>query len=172
MKKIMIFLLTLAFTVPIGLMASDGEMAKKGNPKGNEIARDGRFISYDNGTVLDTKTRLIWAAKDDGRGLLEHDAKTFIENYRGGGYTDWRMPTMDELEAIYDRDTINQYGYHVTKLIDITGEWVWASEGWGSVNAFSFTFGSTADEVASTHTAWAFRTPSLGYRALPVRGGN
>jgi len=122
--------------------------------------------------AIDTKTGLIWAAKDDGKGLLEHNAKTFIKNYRGGGYKDWRMPAMVELETIYDRDTTNQNGYHVTKLIDITGEWVWASEGWGFLSAFSFTFGSTADEVASTHTAWAFRTPSLGYRALPVRGGN
>jgi len=31
-----------------------------------ETARDGRFIAYDNGTVLDTKTHLMWAAKDNG----------------------------------------------------------------------------------------------------------
>jgi hypothetical protein len=26
-----------------------------------EKTRDGRFIAYDNGTVLDTKTNLMWA---------------------------------------------------------------------------------------------------------------
>jgi len=26
-----------------------------------EIGRDGRFIAYDNGTVLDTETGLMWA---------------------------------------------------------------------------------------------------------------
>jgi hypothetical protein len=31
-----------------------------------EVRRDGRFIAYDNGTVLDTKTNLMWAAKDNG----------------------------------------------------------------------------------------------------------
>jgi len=31
-----------------------------------EIAKDGRFIAYDNGTVLDTKTNIMWAAKDNG----------------------------------------------------------------------------------------------------------
>lgn len=30
-----------------------------------EIANDGRFIAYDNGTVLDTGTNLMWAAKDN-----------------------------------------------------------------------------------------------------------
>ncbi len=140
--------------------------------KPQEIARDRRFISYDNGTVLDTKTRLIWAAKDSGKGLFEYEAKAFIKNYRGGGYTDWRMPTMDELEVIYDRNSANRHGYHVTRLIDISDGWVWALEGWGYINAFSFSFGLTTDEVASTHSAWSFRTPSLGYRALPVRNDN
>src|SRR5450759_5881470 len=31
-----------------------------------ETVRDGRFIAYDNGTVLDTRTKLMWAAKDNG----------------------------------------------------------------------------------------------------------
>ena len=31
-----------------------------------ETGRDGRFIAYDNGKVLDTKTNLMWAAKDNG----------------------------------------------------------------------------------------------------------
>jgi len=81
---------------------------------GEEIARDGRFIAYANGTVLDTKTNLMWAAKDDGKGLFENAAKDYIAKYRGGGYTDWRMPTMDELKIIYDWDMKNQHGYNVT----------------------------------------------------------
>ncbi len=35
----------------------------------NEIKRDGRFIAYDNGTVLDTSTNLMWAAKDNGEDI-------------------------------------------------------------------------------------------------------
>jgi hypothetical protein len=27
---------------------------------------DNRFIAYDNGTVLDTETNLMWAANDNG----------------------------------------------------------------------------------------------------------
>ena len=67
-----------------------------------EKARDGRFIAYDNGTVLDTKTNLMWAAKDNGSDINWADAKSYCENYRGGGYTDWRMPTTDELAGLYD----------------------------------------------------------------------
>ena len=136
--------------------------------KDGEIARDGRFIAYANGTILDTKTNLMWAAKDNGKGLLEHDGKDYIENYRGGGYTDWRMPTMDELETIYDGDMENKHGYYVTKLIDITGERIWGSEGWGNMWAFDFNRGSPAvgDWVGSGRSRDGH---FYGARALPVR---
>jgi hypothetical protein len=67
-----------------------------------EKARDSRFIAYDNGTVLDTRTNLIWAGKDNGGTINWIDAKNYCENYRGGGFTDWRMPTLDKLEGLYD----------------------------------------------------------------------
>jgi hypothetical protein len=67
-----------------------------------EIRRDGRFIAYNDGTVLDTITNLMWAAKDNGSNINWADAKNYCEDYRGGGYTDWRMPTQDELAGLYD----------------------------------------------------------------------
>jgi hypothetical protein len=69
----------------------------------NEIKRDGRFIAYNDGTVLDTKTNLMWAAKDNGKRINWADAKKYCESYREGGYTDWRMPTQDELVSLFDR---------------------------------------------------------------------
>ena len=138
--------------------------------KGGEIARDGRFIANADGTVLDTKTNLIWAAKDDGKGLIMEDAKDYIENYQGGGYTDWRMPTMDELETIYKRNPENQDGYHFTKLIDITAAWVWGSEGWGNMWVFDFSRGSPVVPGLYGHRSRSNLDPSA--RALPVRAGN
>ncbi len=139
----------------------------------NEIAREGRFIAYDNGTVLDTKTGLMWAAKDDGKGTDEQDAMAYFENFRGGGYTDWRMPTVDELEAIYDPDLQNRQGYHVTRLIDITGEWVWCSEGPEFVTSFNFKDGSRPlafFEGPGSGTWYSTEEPlPTANRALPVR---
>jgi hypothetical protein len=60
-----------------------------------ETARDGRFIAYNNGTVLDMSTNLMWAARDNGGNINWANAKSYCENYRGGGYTDWRMPTKE-----------------------------------------------------------------------------
>jgi hypothetical protein len=98
-----------------------------------EKARDGRFIAYDNGTVLDTKTKLIWAAKDNGNTINWVDAKSYCENYRGGGYTDWRMPTPNELAGLYDEAKTytadNGKIFHLTKLIHLTSFVIWSSEG-------------------------------------------
>jgi hypothetical protein len=135
--------------------------------KAKETRRDGRFIAYNNGTVLDTKTNLMWASKDNGAGINWYDAKSYCENYRGGGYKDWRMPTHDELASLYHacRGGEIDCGTRVlTKLINATGMGPWASE----------TRGSEAQN-------FRFDVPSLqGYfpksdahdninRALPVR---
>ena len=67
-----------------------------------ETAKDGRFIVKDNETVLDTRTNLMWAAKDNCSDINCANAKSHCENYRGGGYTDLRMPAQDELAGLYD----------------------------------------------------------------------
>lgn len=132
-----------------------------------ETGKDGRFIAYDNGTVLDTRTNLMWAAKDNGEMLMWADAKFYCENYRGGGYTDWRMPTLDELAGLYDntktyRSDCGLFGtvVHLTGLIRLTCCFIWASDIRGSDAAvFSFIDGPR------------FWSPQsyASLRALPVR---
>ncbi|MEI6313353.1 MAG: DUF1566 domain-containing protein [Syntrophus sp. (in: bacteria)] len=104
-----------------------------------EIARDGRFIAYDNGTVLDTKTKLLWAAKDNGSNINWANAEAYCENYRGGGYTEWRMPTLDELESLYDDAKTYKsdcgFNVHLTELIRLTCISPWASGTSGSAAA-------------------------------------
>ena len=125
-----------------------------------EKPRDGRFISYDNGTVLDTKTKLMWAAKDNGSNIYWQDAMSYCGNYRGGGYTDWRIPTQDELAGLYDDSITGNHNYHLTKLITMTSCCAWASEQFrGNGKAFNFTNGMRL-------------APGRNYpHALPVRSG-
>jgi hypothetical protein len=137
--------------------------------KPNEIDRDGRFIAYDNGTVRDTSTGLMWAAKDNGEDITWDDAKRYCENYRGGGYIDWRMPTKGELAGLYDKNKSymakqRSYSVHLTELIELTHCCPWSSETRGSIAAlFDFFDGSWI---------WFDRSLSGVYRVLPVRSGN
>lgn len=86
---------------------------------GSETDRDGRFISFDKGIVLDTKTNLLWAEKDNGEAITIHEAKMYCKEYQGGGFSDWRMPSNQELRKLYDKQKENLHGKHVTKLINI-----------------------------------------------------
>ena len=106
----------------------------------------------------------MWASKDNGEDINWQDAKRYCENYRGGGHTDWRMPTQDELEGLYDRSKKNRHGYHVTDLIEITRSCSWASETRGSEAAFF--------DFYSGSRGWYPQSYSYGSRALPVRSGN
>jgi len=100
-----------------------------------EIGRDDRFIAYNNGTVLDTKTNLMWANRDSGANINWKSAKNYCASYRSGGYTDWRTPTKDELIGLYDSSKSkasacdsNQNISVITKLINISCSYLWASD--------------------------------------------
>jgi hypothetical protein len=111
----------------------------------------------------------MWAAKDNGSDIDWANAKSYCKNYRGGGYTDWRMPTQNELVGLYDAgksspEACNRsYNIHVaTKLINITCGFPWASETRGS-DAATFYFGDGK-------RYWPPQSYGAGGgRALPVR---
>jgi len=140
----------------------------KTSAKGNDSVS--RFIKNTDDTVLDIKTNLMWAAKDNGVSIKWHAAKDYCENYRGGGYTDWRMPTQDELAGLFDRRKsrplacLKKQNIHVaTELIDITGLYFWASETNETDNAAQFDFGY--GKRRWSHMGF----DPLHDRALPVR---
>ncbi|MFA5324367.1 MAG: OmpA family protein [Smithella sp.] len=132
---------------------------------GQEAANDGRFIAYEDGTVWDTKTNLLWAARDNGSNINWEDARLYCENYSGGDSKDWRMPTKDELKGLYNRLIFGNNGYHLTQLITLTGSFPWTSDVQGSqaaVVAFGYDYDVWFRE-SQTHKS--------RNRALPVRYG-
>lgn len=163
---------TKALTIRDGLLIRIGSPARDVPPPGQarpepfEIARDYPFIAYEDGTVLDTRTNLMWAAGDNGSDIPWEDARLYCENYRGGHYADWRMPLQHELAELYDRSrhykpTQRSYDVHLTALITLSTSWVWASERRDfDAAAFSFYNGSRH---------WFAHSYASSVRALPVR---
>jgi hypothetical protein len=135
--------------------------------RGIEIDRDGRFIAYSKGIVVDSETGFMWAAEDNGYEIGWDDARTYCKSYRGAGYKDWRMPTLNELAGLYGTGE----GYvpmdgsvdevEISGLIRLTSWWVWSSETRDSdAAAFNFCPGNRD---------WYRQTFSGSVRALPVR---
>lgn len=93
---------------------------------------DGRFIAYIDGTVLDTKTKLMWAAQDNGGDIDWVGARSYSENYRGGGHMDWRLPSVAELASLYDTSKTYESKcgseVHITDLIQLSCRMFWAAE--------------------------------------------
>jgi hypothetical protein len=120
-----------------------------------------RFMNNSDGTVTDIQTGLMWAAQDNGSLVNWQTAFIYCRNYRGGGHTDWRMPTLTELASLYDPKEKNKHGYHVIKLIDISAASCWTSETRDSKAArFNFTYGEVY---------WLRKSFSGPGRILPVR---
>jgi len=163
------------FLAALGLTRYNGEVVTTGGkvqqmeekrPTAGETARDGRFIAYNNGTVMDTKTGLMWAAKDNEYDIKRDDAKSYCENYRGGGYTDWWLPTQDELAGLYDADksyraTQRDYNVHLTELIALSTCCSWTSDT-SSIGAAYFPFWLGL-------RLWFLQSIVSGIRVLPVR---
>jgi Zn-dependent metalloprotease len=56
-------------------------------------------------TVLDTLTHLEWQRTDDGVARTMDEASSYCSGLELGGYDDWRLPAIQELETIIDRTT-------------------------------------------------------------------
>jgi|GEM_PF-1304373 len=55
-----------------------------------------------NGTVTDKVTGLMWQQQDDGTERAWQDAMGYCDNLTLGGYDDWRLPEIFELETLVD----------------------------------------------------------------------
>ncbi len=76
----------------------EAEVAKKeAKIAAEEAAERKSFITNADGTVTDTRAGIVWASKSMSEKIDWINAKSYCENYRGGG---WRMPTRDELIAL------------------------------------------------------------------------
>lgn len=90
-----------------------------GNQKSHQAQVAGRFIDNGDGTVTDSLTHLMWASKDS---LTTYDgASQFCNNYRAGGYSDWRMPSEEELNGLYDKSATKKAdGCHIAQMIHLS----------------------------------------------------
>jgi formylglycine-generating enzyme required for sulfatase activity len=111
----------------------------------------------------------MWAAKDNGKNINWTDAKKYCESYRGGGYTNWRMPTQHELEVLCGaskvvRKTDCGFDIQLTKLIGLSCVFAWSADTFEADEAASVYFSPEGPQVFMVK-----KSTNKNYRALPVR---
>nr|MBF0222748.1 OmpA family protein [Desulfobulbaceae bacterium] len=120
-----------------------------------------RFTLHDSESVLDNKTGLMWATHDNGNDIGWAAAEKYCKEYQGGGFSDWRMASQDELQTLYLPEQKNENGFFITPLIKLTDCCTWASDvSMGSSGIFSFKTGKKP---------WGYQVDTHKLRALPVR---
>jgi hypothetical protein len=52
-----------------------------------------------------------------------------VNNFRGGNYSDWRLPADQELLSLYDKDKTvqfqNRHQIHIVDQVSLSGYWYW-----------------------------------------------
>jgi hypothetical protein len=142
-------------------------LASTGKPAPKETGKEGQFTTYDDGTVLDPKTKLMWANRDNSVAMSWPDAKKYATDFRGSGYSDWRLPTLAELSGLYDKAktrrsycpaAVDELGsfideIHLPDSIHLTCPRVWTSQERsdkpGSATVFDFHSGNDAARPAA-----------------------
>ncbi len=119
------------------------------------------FIDQYNGFLLDTRTGLEWTQSDNGSNINWNDANRYCQ---GKGM---RLPSIDELEGIYDRPgsgttQCGSWTCKVSPLFRLTTPWPWSAMQKGSSEAWRLALSK------GTRLSDHVLTPN-GDRALCVR---
>lgn len=103
-----VFALILTLFLGAGFIPAIAEDKKMSKPVGESA--DGRFQDFGDGTVLDTKSNLMWMKQDywqmEKKWVNWYTANEFVRrmnNKQFAGHNDWRLPTPEEASALYDR---------------------------------------------------------------------
>ncbi|MEI6746523.1 MAG: DUF1566 domain-containing protein [Methylococcaceae bacterium] len=85
----------------------------KNPPKPKETIVE-NFIIHNDGTVTDTKTGLMWRQQEETQRFTWDKAKQYAKTSNFADYSDWRLPTLDELNSLIDKKykpTINPLAF-------------------------------------------------------------
>ena len=144
-----------------------------------------RFLNQSNEMVLDSETGLIWAREDSGTKMNWESAKNYCNNYSGGGFTDWRLPTQVELKGLYVAgiryeniiSRHERYGrfknrfppgtLKVCRSIKVTREGLWAQNQRGTKIKRSYQYANRS--FKDGNLSWNTNNGPYDCGALPVR---
>jgi hypothetical protein len=102
-----------------------------------------RFIANDDNTVTDTRTGLMWSRGPlNAKGLDQRDCEMLASGCTLGGYSDWHLPTREELVTLVD-DTRHDPAIDTDAFPGVTGGWYWTSTptAWSASVAWFVDFG-------------------------------
>ena len=127
-----------------------------------EAKTEARFQLLSGPIVLDSRTGLMWATRDNGKDATFYDAEKHCDLLRTGGYDDWRLPDIKELMTLYLPGKRNSSGCFMSDLFKLSECSFWSSySSIGGAALFNFRVGKRS---------FGYNRDSYQLRALAVRG--
>ena len=124
------------------------------------------YAGNSEGTLTDPTTGLTWARQDNGADIDWRQSTSYCADLHLGGYSSWRLPTIEEIAAIYDVGEVSKCGQaecHIKAGITLSSDFAW-SNNVGKTSSEAWGFDSINGERASL-----IRAVSISKRALCVR---
>jgi len=121
-----------------------------------------RFTVSSDGVIKDSKTGLQWAQDAGGQQMNWFQANDYVQNLKIGGYSDWRLPSKEELESLISFSTgkgINEMGF---KNVQPSG--YWSSTTYAGLPSFAWYVDFGSGDVYGSYKG-------SGYYVRCVRGG-
>jgi len=119
------------------------------------------FVDNGDGTITDKATGLMWQKSGCSRAKLWKRAQTYVKQLNKGqfaGYSDWRLPTIDELASLVEREKVN--GVHIDPIFYDKQKICWSADKGPPFG------GSTSNPPQVWHVN--FPGGSLGLTILPI----
>jgi phage baseplate assembly protein gpV len=98
-------------------------------------------VAPEKAVWVDPATQLMWTAADNHSGLSWRQAERYCRDLKTGAHSDWRLPTIDELQVIYQPHDDSNSAFHLRGPLQLSG-WEWsATPGKQPGENWSFDFG-------------------------------
>jgi hypothetical protein len=119
------------------------------------------FVDNGDGTITDKATGLMWQKSGSSRAKTWKRARTYVKKLnqnRFTGHSDWRLPTIDELASLVEREKVN--GVHIDPIFYNKQKICWSADQGPVFGGFT----SNPPQVWHVN----FREGSLGLTILPI----
>lgn len=99
-------------------------------------------LASDPNVYVDSDRRLMWTRKDNGNVVTWIRAREYAEELRLSGYRDWRLPTMDELESLYQPASPHPIKIRPPVVLGHRFAWSAEKDDAGVAEGYDFCYGS------------------------------
>ena len=100
--------------------------------------QDLRKLEARERTYRDVNSRLMWPNVDNGADVSWSAAASFCEHFEHGGWRDWRLPTVDELDSL--QSMWSQRAFKTADPITLSSCCPWSSEQIDDQRAWNFNY--------------------------------